>query len=253
MVCNAEQKTYDIESIKDYCYCPLYYHYKHETPAGVKTDSDNLHYTCIRRVFYFIMYSAQGGSYPNKHEVKNAYNRLIKSTFKHLSAVRKKLDPGALKRGLEQCVAMQEQLKQYGGQPVLINCKYTIDLKHGAVTGVIDTVVKRGRQLELVMLQQDKNKQQRKLVSADLSVIAASAACRKLLNKPLNAVGVYYIEQGRFESINIGSKDLKVTEVVVDSVIDSIGRRVYYPAAGRDCDRCTYYFLCAQMKWLLAN
>lgn len=243
--------VYNIEAIKDYCYCPLYFHYKHNTPAGNSSDSSDLHYTCVKRVFYFIMYSAQGGSYPSKYEVKNAYNRLIKSTFKRIFAVRKNLDPGALKRGLEQCITMHEKIKQYKGKPVLINYNYTTSLNAGTITGTIDVAIERNRQLELIMLQQDRNEQLYKLVSTDLSVIAACIACRKLIKKPINAVGIYYIEQGQLESVNTNNKDIKTAEAIINSVISSINSKIYYPSAGRDCDKCTYRYLCASMKWLI--
>lgn len=262
---NRDRPKYGIDSIKEYCYCPLYYRFKNESSMAAETTGAALHRECIRRVAYYILYASQGDRFPTRAGVKGAYGRLLKAVFGSSQA--RNLSASMLASGLEQCLGVHDFLKRYGGRPVLINKKYTLDLGEAVVEGTMDAVLEtrdtlnygnegringqRRPLLELVILAESKTGTDRVAVTCDLAVIAAALACRQLLARPLDNVLVYYFRSGTFERIKLNARDVHCMEKIISSVIKAIESGIYYPSAGRDCRSCQYSAFCSKGSWLL--
>lgn len=247
---NRDRPKYRIDSIKEYCYCPLYYRFKNESSTAAEMTGAALHRECIRRVAYYILYASQGDRFPTRAGVKGAYGRLLKAVFGSSRA--RNLSASTLASGLEQCLGVHDFLKRYCGRPVLINKKYTLDLGEAVVEGTMDAVLEtRDTLLELVILAESKTGTDRIAVACDLAVIAAALACRQLLTRPPDNVLVYYFRSGTFERIKLNARDVHCMEKIISSVIKAIESGIYYPSAGRDCRSCQYSAFCSKGSWLL--
>ena len=241
-------ERYAISDLRDYCYCPLYYRFLRESPAGGgPAEVERLHLDCIRRTAYFILYASQNGGFPNRFAVKQDYGRLLKAVFGRRL---KGLAASTVTRGLEQCLALHDYLKRRSAAPVLIARKYALEAGGALVEGTMDAVLEDGGRLELLMLE-GAALYDRAVMSCDIEVVAASVACRRLLARPLEVVTVYRIQSGTAQRAQIGNCDVKMAAAIIEAVVTAIRQRIYYPSAGRECRSCRFSVLCSSGKWLV--
>jgi len=233
------------QELRDYCYCPIYYRFKHVVGVGIKRSVE-YNEECLTRISHFIMHGMSDGSIPNKGMVKNAYGRLLMS----MTGGRKKLPVAAsvVMSGMEQALAMQEFFKKWDCRPLVINHPYEITVGDATVTGHIDGIVEDKEEYHAVKIIHGHKGDD--MWQNDIEVPLVMLAVRKVLLRPLAGLTVYYTGSGTSEKADTAGHDYQQAIRILDAVIRSIRGEIYYPSRLRQCRSCQYYKWCSEGKWL---
>lgn len=243
-------RVYDIESIKDYCFCPLYYRFKHISRIEYKQPVPAALLSCIYKACYFILYAAQH-RFPSRGEVKNAYNRILKAM---LGARRLRgIKPSTINRSFEFLLGVHEFLKEQKYEPVIIGQRYSLKMDdRTTISGRIDAVCRKGGKYELLLFMPEKTASGDMPLVCDIQVVAAALTCKKIVTEPVENVTVYYISSGTYETAQIESRDVKAMQHIVTSVVRAIENDIFYPAMSRNCrGECPYIAFCSNCKWMI--
>lgn len=244
-----QSDKYSISEIKDYCFCPLYYRFKHISGIECKKGIPGMLLDCIYKATYFIFYAAQG-RFPNRGEVKNAYNRILRAM---LGAKRLKgVQAGTINRSFEQLMEIYEFIRQNEYKPVIIGQNYNMKIDDSlSISGKIDAVCINSNGYELLLFMPDKMGSSEMPLACDIEVIAAALACRSVISEPISKVTVFYISSGTNEEAVIDNRDIKAMELIIKSAVKAIKEGIYYPAMSKNCkSECPYIAFCSNGKWI---
>lgn len=245
----------DINVIRDFARCSIYYHFRHETQmktakvVGIREEFE----FAMNQICNYIWLQTQNGCYPNGHRLKQAWGRIwagqptkeqIMFYVTSWRDERRKL----LQRGLIYALRFHEYYRPNPGKPILIGRSYSVPFGKTTLEGRIDLVREVDGKLEMVMYNLE-NKPLQHFIQNDLAVTGAAWATHHILNRVPDRLVVHHLPTGNIYETSRSKVDYEALHRTVTAVENAIAAKQRIPALTSVCIGCPYLGACERKEW----
>lgn len=249
--------TIDIKDVIDFCFCPLLYKYKKETPNELNIRE--LYDHEIRKTVYQFLFDLQ-----NDKEMNSSLEFLKYLWGKYWIRSKTKKDllitPSAYKRdtwdnkrqnGIKSIINFDEMIGRDSQFIIAVKHRYEIEIIPNVVlTGVFECIREKQNEdgtktIQLINFVVDSNVYDTVMAqSYNLESIAAAFAFEQLFDKVEYQSITMNILTKKTYFKNFNEKDFKLLKDTVKSVIISLQNNINCTAPGQKCFHCSYRKKC---------
>lgn len=253
-----------IDEINDFLSCPVLYRYKHvahiEPPQPkvgrpTKNSVIELYDDALHKVMFYLFHRIQDGTYPSVANIAKIWGNVWVKPRSEQEDVRFRStswrDTHQIKekQGWEHIKRAHEFFKQEHGTPIMVNYEYEVPIGKHILTGTIDLVDivrnEQGREeIRMTEFIVDERNMPYLNIRRDWKVTAASYAFRKLMNVNEQKIVYHGIISGKRHDTIRDESDIKQLEHLIDIIVETTDKGLYYPSFNERCSTCSYQKLC---------
>lgn len=249
-------QTIDIKDVLNYCYCPMYYKFRHQDKykdkvilTTEKFDKD------IHEAIYNYLSLMQLGY---KVDLKILNKKFITKWL----GKNKKIDdilyvePNNIKDIYERkrrnaLVSLRELNKfflKYPFYPMIVNKKYKVPIaKNLYLTGNLELVREINGLIELICFKTDDRHNNNKVyVDKDIEITAGVYAYEQITGNKVDMITFYGLERNKITATTRNAEDFKMLKKIIVNVYACIKNNIIYPCSNINCINCIYNKICVK-------
>ena len=246
----------DIQDVKEYCFCPMYYKYKKENKKTKYINIVESYDFVIRQSIFSFFALISEGQGPSMYILKRTFGakwigRKTKEDVMYLK-------PGdwrdshneRRKKGIKALVKFYDLFKERHGFPIALNKTYSVPIsKNLNLTGSFEIIreLKDKNNVSSIDILHFRNDDVYKIdmaIDKDIEISALSFAFRSVFKVKEDQITIYSLHRGKSNITYRTKEDYRVMIRTIKNVAYLIKNKIFYAFPDNKCYSCIYKDVC---------